>query len=202
MPLDTRTIGVSFGINFGIGTLCMTVFALLTFFKRFKRFYAPCKYDASLSPTRRPPPMSPSWLMWPLWLWQVKESDIIRSAGTDVAMYLKVLALGERLFLILCLVCMPLVLPTNSVVSWSCRRGGEVDRLMDEQIANGTDYERWHSTNTTNMRREVKRPTQQLQRLTQRKPDAGDAFTSRGKTRASQTCYGHWIVSQQCTEIQ
>ncbi|MEW5303944.1 MAG: hypothetical protein WDW36_006589 [Sanguina aurantia] len=140
MPLDTRTIGVSFGINFGIGTLCMTVFALLTFFKRFKRFYAPCKYDASLSPTRRPPPMSPSWLMWPLWLWQVKESDIIRSAGTDVAMYLKVLALGERLFLILCLVCMPLVLPTNSVedTAASSYVFSDIDKLSMANVPSGS----------------------------------------------------------------
>lgn len=42
MALDARTIAVSFAINLGIGAVCMTTFATLTVFKRFKRFYAPC----------------------------------------------------------------------------------------------------------------------------------------------------------------
>lgn len=37
-----------------------------------------------------------------------------------------------------------------------CIDRGEVDRLMDEQIANGTDYKRWQGTNTTTMRQEVR----------------------------------------------
>lgn len=56
-------------------------------------------------------------------LWTFPEADILRTSGADAATYLRILSLGHRLFLFLCLWCTAVVLPVNLA-------GGEIEELL------------------------------------------------------------------------
>ena len=110
MPADTRTVGVTLGVDLAVALGCLCVFSLLRVARGTRRWYAPSRFrtaaDAAaaavgaypghpLPGAPQPPALPLTLLTWVVPLMRLREAEVIRcSGGLDVAMYLRVIRFG------------------------------------------------------------------------------------------------------------
>lgn len=124
MPIDGRSIGITFGIDVAIAAGAFTAFGLLRSHPYTKRFFAPKFYGRRTGEKPRAVPKSPKGFFEVLWGYT--EADVIAVAGADAATYLRVISFGLSVFSWLLLWGIAVILPVNYV-------GDVVDTLMRYQ---------------------------------------------------------------------
>eukprot|EP00891_Asterochloris_glomerata_P001750 jgi/Astpho2/1750/Aster-04171 len=112
MGQSSKEFAVSVGINCAIAAGLLFAFGLF----RFELMYI-------RGVRKRPQRLPFSFWRWITISYRYTQADIIQLAGSDAAMYLKILSFGSELFFFLTLWCLIVVLPTNY-------SGTEVDRLL------------------------------------------------------------------------
>lgn len=92
------TSGSALGISIAIYTaVIIAIFTAFSVWRRLlltRKFYSPNRFKPP--PGRvKPQPLSPRFGAWVPEVVKVREADILRSAGVDAAMYIKILRMGK-----------------------------------------------------------------------------------------------------------
>lgn len=135
MAVDGKGLAITFGIY---AAVALVVFALFSWWRNralTKKFYAPKRFIREKG-HQRPPAIEPGFGTWIKQTLGYSEAEVIRVAGVDAAMYLKILRMGIELFAILTVVCSIIMYPVNCT-------GGEVAKLIDQPPLTQNDLGLW-----------------------------------------------------------
>ncbi|KAK9840790.1 hypothetical protein WJX81_004889 [Elliptochloris bilobata] len=137
MVADGRAFGISVGIYSAISVGCLLFFGVFRKSRICKKFYAPKRYmkGKGAKPRRLPT----SFWGWIAPVYSASEDEVIRVAGVDAAMYLRLLAFGCELFLGVALWCALTVLPTNA------GGGKAIAHLEGQNVVAPSPYTYWVS---------------------------------------------------------
>eukprot|EP00887_Chlorella_sp_A99_P007013 scaffold2.g7013.t1 len=100
------TSGTAFAISVGIYAAIAAAILLLFSWWRAravtKKFYAPKRWGGSakryVEGGPKPPPLKKGFFAWMGQVLRLSEAEVLRAAGMDAVVYLKMLRLGEALF--------------------------------------------------------------------------------------------------------
>ncbi|KAL3133713.1 hypothetical protein ABBQ32_008207 [Trebouxia sp. C0010 RCD-2024] len=120
----------SFGISIGLDALiCVIILLFFGFFRRTawtEKFYEPKSLVKSQNAPRKLPRSFAGWIMP---TYSFTEAELVRFAGTDAAMYLRVQHFGWQLFLFCTLWCCIILIPVHVATG----------TYVNQQIAAGSD---------------------------------------------------------------
>ena len=104
---------------------CLFAFNFLRRSEYAKKIYSPKRYTDHSKYTR-PKELPKGYIDWIRPLLQYSEEDVIKTAGYDAVVYLRLFSFGVRLFAVLTIVNTAIVLPVNLM-------GDRVDTLLSSQ---------------------------------------------------------------------
>ncbi|CAK0785988.1 hypothetical protein CVIRNUC_009201 [Coccomyxa viridis] len=113
MAADGKSFGISFGVYTIVAVICFLFFGLARSTSLFAKYYAPKRYMRGLK--HKPKRLPMSFWGWILPVYRTTEDEMIRIAGFDAATYMRIIAFGMELFLILTFLCCAAILPVNIV---------------------------------------------------------------------------------------
>lgn len=125
MVLDGKAFAIQTGIFVGVCLAILLGFSIYRRLRFTRKFFAPKRYPRDRS-EYKPPRLRNRLDAWIRQVIAASEEEVIRSAGVDAAMYIKVLRMGCELFLVVGFLCLAASLPTNLT-------SNEVNRLMNAQ---------------------------------------------------------------------
>lgn len=122
MAVSGKSLAITVGIYAAILIIAVLLFSKWRRAKLTRKFYAPKRYVVTEG-YPKPPPLAKTLGGWVPQVLKMSEAEVIRCAGLDAAMYLKILRMGFEVFLCVGFLVMVIILPINCV-------GDEVDRLI------------------------------------------------------------------------
>lgn len=129
MAVSGTSLAITVGIYIAVLVVVFLCFSLWRDSKFTRKFFAPKRYTPGVA---QPPKLRSGLGAWvPQVLW-MGEAEVIRCAGIDAALYLKILRMGFELFVAISLIVLIIILPINCT-------GGEVDNLMSNPGSTGLE---------------------------------------------------------------
>jgi hypothetical protein len=122
MAVSGKSLAITVGIYAIILIVAVLLFSKWRLAKLTRKFYAPKRYVVTEG-YPKPPPLATTFGGWVPQVFKMSEAEVIRCAGVDAAMYLKILRMGFELFLAVSFLVMVIILPINCT-------GDEVDNLI------------------------------------------------------------------------
>uniref|UniRef100_A0AAD5H1R9 ERD4-related membrane protein n=1 Tax=Chlorella ohadii TaxID=2649997 RepID=A0AAD5H1R9_9CHLO len=122
MAVSGKSLAITVGIYAIILIVAVLLFSKWRLAKLTRKFYAPKSY-VETEGYPKPPPLAKTFGGWVPQVFKMSEAEVIRCAGVDAAMYLKILRMGFEVFLCVGFLVMVIILPINCV-------GDEVDNLI------------------------------------------------------------------------
>jgi len=122
MATSGKGLGIALAIYTVVLLALFLLFCIWRFWKITRKFYEPKRIKPS--PGRsRPPPLTSRFGAWLPEIIHMSEYDMVRCAGVDATMYIKILRMGWELMLMIGFLCLAIIMPINLT-------SGNVDSLM------------------------------------------------------------------------
>ncbi|GAX72896.1 hypothetical protein CEUSTIGMA_g351.t1 [Chlamydomonas eustigma] len=108
---SATTVGFVFAVQIGISIIAFFLFSSLRLMASLRRFYAPKRFDKSLE--EKPRRLPPGFFSWWYIILTTSEEEVLRVAGLDMAVFIRILTFGAETFFYISLWVLVVVLPTN-----------------------------------------------------------------------------------------
>ncbi|PSC73975.1 ERD4-related membrane isoform B [Micractinium conductrix] len=122
MAVSGISLLITLGIYVAIAVVVFVAFTILRDTKLTRRFFAPKTYTPGIE---HPPKIRGGLGAWVPQVIRMSEAEVIRCAGIDAALYIKILRMGLEMFLIISFLVLAIILPINCT-------GSEVNSLMSD----------------------------------------------------------------------
>ncbi|EIE18583.1 DUF221-domain-containing protein [Coccomyxa subellipsoidea C-169] len=113
MAADGRSFGISFGFYCVIAIVVFIFFGFARMSSLCKKFYAPKRFTRGLK--HKPKRLPLSFWGWLIPVYKTTEEDLLKIAGFDAAVYMRIISFGIELFFYLTILCCAVILPVNLV---------------------------------------------------------------------------------------
>ncbi|KAK9902019.1 hypothetical protein WJX75_001351 [Coccomyxa subellipsoidea] len=113
MAADGRAFGISFGFYCVIAIVVFIFFGFARMSNLCKKFYAPKRFTRGLK--HKPKRLPLSFWGWLIPVYKTTEEDLLKIAGFDAAVYMRIISFGIELFFYLTILCCAVILPVNLV---------------------------------------------------------------------------------------
>lgn len=132
-----QTFAISLGTGVVLFSVQFIIFLVIRNYLWAKRIFQPRSFLVSVKQRVKPPANNP--IKWLIGVFKIKEDpDVIEKAGMDAYFFLRYLSMCLKIFFPMAILCMPILLPLNSIDGKNTRTIGE-----DRYNVTGLDTLAW-----------------------------------------------------------